>query len=89
MFAFPEMLIAPAKNAGINVPDDVNDYDMDKYPHWHVYSLVQLGAPMPWPGAAFDNASLIASLSEEKIKSVTYDDLIDKGLAIGHSYNYR
>lgn len=85
MLAFPEMLVSSAQHAGIRVPDDADKYDPDQYPHWHVYLLVQLGAPIPWAGAVFDNAAIIASISDDEIKTITYNQLIEKGLAVGYT----
>ena len=41
MIAFPELLIEPAKKAGIKVPDNVSKYDKQDFMHWHVFCTVQ------------------------------------------------
>jgi hypothetical protein len=82
------MLLAPAKAAGIKVPEDPDKYDKQEYMHFHVFEMIQLGAPMPFPDAHFQNAQLIAEFSEEEITKITYNDLLEKGLAIGNSNIY-
>lgn len=54
------MLVNPAKAAGMKVPDDPDNYNKEEYPHFFVFEVCQLGASMPYPSCAFDNASLIA-----------------------------
>lgn len=84
MIAFPEMLVTPAKEAGILVPDDVSNYELAKYPHWHVYQLVQLGAPLPRPTSHWENARVIADITLDRITEVTFEDLVNAGLDVGY-----
>ena len=84
MIAFPFLLIEPAVKAGIKVPE--NDDAVDKldqlretHPHWFVYCTLQLGNPMPSPDSHWNNAEVIAKLSDEEIKKVTVEDLIQLG----------
>jgi len=86
MIAFPAMLIEPAKKAGIKIPDNVDDYDKEKFAHFFVFCFAQLGQSMPYPSAHWDNAKIIASFSDEEIKLVTGKMLLEKGFAIGSSY---
>ncbi|RJQ30280.1 hypothetical protein C4565_00415 [Candidatus Parcubacteria bacterium] len=81
---FPEMLVEPAKKAGMKVPKDVDNYDQEKYPHFFVYCTMQLGTPMPFPGCHWDNAKIVASIPVDKIKKVTVFDLKEMGFAVGH-----
>lgn len=77
-------MIAPAaKKAGMAVPDDLEDYNVEKFPHWHVFMLMQLGASMPYPGVHFDNAKVIADLPLQKVKESTYFDLLEAGFQDG------
>jgi hypothetical protein len=85
MLAFVELLIQPAKDAGMKVPEDCLDYDYTECPHFHVYAVAQLGRPMPWPGAARDNAKVVAAISAEEIRTVTYEQLVEKGFAAGYA----
>ena len=80
MIAFPELLIEPAKKAGIKVPDNVSKYDKQDFMHWHVFCTVQLGASMPNWTVHWENARVIANIPEEEINKVTYQDLLSKGL---------
>jgi len=85
MIAFPSMLIYPAKNAGMKVPEDADNYDPNEFPHFHVFCTVQIGAPHPYAGCHFDNAKIIAALSDKEIKEITYEELMDNGFQIGYS----
>lgn len=88
MIAFPNMLLAPAKRAGMSVPDNADDFDIDQYPHFNIYCLVQLGASLPYASAHWDNAHVVAIIPMDKIKTVTMNDLIAASLAIGNSSIY-
>lgn len=83
MIAFARMLVPAAEEAGIKVPEDPENFDESVYPYWNVFLTVQLGAPMPNWSAHWNNAKLIASLSDEEIRTITYQQLLDKGLEIG------
>lgn len=85
MIAFARMLVEPALRAGMSVPPDPDDFKRAAFPHFAVFCHVQLGAPMPYPSAAWDNAKLIAALSDEEVKMVSIEDLIERGLATGYS----
>lgn len=86
MIAFASMLAACAKAANMPVPEDLDNFDPTVYPHWQVYLNVQLGAPLPYPSAHWDNAKVIAAISVEDIFTVTYDQLVDDhGVAVGFS----
>lgn len=85
MIAFPIMAVAPAGEAGIKVPPDPDNYDPQDYPHFAVFCKVQLGAPMPNPSAHWENAKIVAGVSDADIMSITYQQLLDLGLSIGFS----
>lgn len=87
MFAFPGMLTDAAQEAGIETPENVDsdDFDKEKYPHWHVFCALQLGQPMPYAGVHYDNAKVIGGISLDEIKTMTVDDFIAKGFNIGFS----
>ena len=82
MIAFPEMLIAPAEKAGMAVPPDSENFDREEYPHFAVFCAVQLGASMPTPVAHWDNTKVIAAVPEDKIRIITFKQLIANGLAV-------
>ena len=83
MIAYPELLVGPAQEAGITVPENPREYDHAKFPHWDVYCKVQLGAPMPSWTAQWDNAKVIGRIPEDKIRLVTYKQLEELGLQVG------
>ena len=80
MIAFPSMIVDAAKNAGIKIPSDLDDFDKNEFPHWYVFCALQLGRPMR-PGAQWDNAKVLAELSEDKIKSMTFEDFEQAGFS--------
>jgi len=89
---FPMMIAGVASESGIKTPNfatkrsgsgDPNDFDANEYPHFHVFCEVTLGKPInasSWDMWATHNAKVIAALSEERVKAVTYGDLVDMGL---------
>lgn len=82
MIAFSELLVGPAKEAGIKVPDDVEQYDRDAYPHWHLFCCIQLGARMPSPTAHWDNAKIIAQIPATEVPQVTWEQLVSLGISV-------
>jgi hypothetical protein len=80
MLAFPGMLIEAAKQAGMKIPPDADDFDANEYPHFQVFCLTQLGRYMR-PGEHWTNAEVIARIPANKIKTTTMGNLIDQGLA--------
>lgn len=89
MIAFPEMLVHAAELAGLSVPDDPDEWDSDENERKHrkfaVFCTVQLGAPCPYPGVHFDNARVVAALTEKDISTLTLEGLIEKGFRMGYS----
>ena len=84
MFAFAEMLVPAAKAAGIKLPEDVNNYNKNEFPHWFIYTALQLGAPMPYMSAHIDNAKIIAGIPEDKLKTMVLSDFEALGINIGY-----
>lgn len=79
MIVFPHMLENAAKEAGMTVPPDAEDFNGDEFPHFRVFCEAQLARPMLSPGEHWENAKIIANISNEKIKTVTIDDLRNLG----------
>lgn len=82
MIGLPEMLVEPAKRAGMKVPSDLENYDPDAFPHWHVFCAMQLGAPCPTAGIHWENAKVIANIPENKIRNITAAQVIKLGFGI-------
>lgn len=89
MIALPVALAHAAQQAGIKTPENPDAFDSDdnreNFAHFFVYCAMQLGASQPYPGCHFENAKLIAELSEAEVKKITYEQLIEKGFAVGCS----
>lgn len=83
MIAFPETLIGPATEAGMKVPADPEDFDPEQYPHFQVFLNVQLGAPLPSPNSHWENAKIVANISESKIREISLGELEELGFEIG------
>ena len=79
MIAIPEMLVEPANQAGIKVPEDIDNYNPDEFPHWHVFLNVQIGISCPYPGCHWDNAEVSAKIEEYKIRNIRVSELIALG----------
>lgn len=85
MIAVSEILAECAREAGIKVPENLDEYDPNDFPHWHVYHSVQFGQPMPHWSAHRDNAKVVADVPESMIRIIKLSALIERGLAVGHS----
>ncbi len=85
MIAFPEMLVPAAKKNNIEIPTDLEKYDVNKFKRWHIFTLIQLGSPMPKSTSHFTNARIISELPEEELETVTYNQLKAMGLEVGYS----
>ena len=83
MIALAEMLVEPAKKAGIRVPDDVHNYNKLDYPYWFVYVQLQLGEAMPRPDSHWRNAELVAGLTETQLRTFTVQDFLNAGFETG------
>jgi hypothetical protein len=77
-FAFPEMLVPHIKTTNLKIPEKLDDYDPEEYPHWHVYLNTHLGYCYPLDVFTY-NAEIISAIPEEKTKNVTIQDLINLG----------
>ena len=75
MIAYPSLLVAPAQAAGIPIPEDHQVDTPDAYRQSHcrfyVFVMMQCGRRMPTPDAHYENAKIIAGLSEKEIKTIT------------------
>ena len=80
MMAFPSMLESAAKQAGMSVPPEPDDdFDIEKFPHFHVFCLLQPCRPIQW-GEHWENAKIIAAIPAKKLKTMTLEDFLAKGL---------
>lgn len=80
MIAFPGMLVSPAKEAGMKTPDDPDNFDPDKFPRFHIFCIIQIGKPMPWPTTHWENAKIVADLTDDEAKTVTIAEMLVKGI---------
>jgi hypothetical protein len=74
------MLIEAAKQAGMKVPKDQDAFDPMKFPHFHVFCNVQLGRAMTSWTEHWDNAKVVAKISEKKLTTITLPEIIKMGL---------
>lgn len=85
MIAFADLLVGPAKQAGIQVPEveDLNDLNSvrETHSHWFVYCNVQLGRRMPDATSHWENAKVVAALTAEEVRKVTLAELEARGFA--------
>ena len=80
MMAFPGMLVDAAEEANMKVPPDTDEFEPLEYPHFHCFCLLQLGRAITW-GEHWDNAKIIAAVSEDKIKTMSLEDFLTLGLS--------
>ncbi|AKF13632.1 hypothetical protein PHIN3_369 [Sinorhizobium phage phiN3] len=83
MIAFVEMLVPMAKQAGMKVPPDPQNFDKNDYPHFFIYQYLQLGTAMPHTDSHWTNAVVIAKIPEERIKGITFPELEAAGFEHG------
>lgn len=81
MLAFPDMLIDAAYKAGIAIPENINNYDRNEFPHFYVFCYLQLGRPVRYHGEHWDNAKVIANIPVERLKVMTLEEFINEGLS--------
>lgn len=70
MLLIDAMLVSFAKSAGIAVPPDLDDFDRNLFPHWTVYTEMQLGRPIGGE-SQLKNAQVIAAVPDDRIRHVT------------------
>lgn len=81
MIAFPGMLVGAAEQAGMKVPPDPEgEFDREEFPHFYVFCALQIGRPLPNWSAHWNNAYLIASISDEDIRTFSFEDFLMLGL---------
>lgn len=84
MLAFPSMLLSPAEEAGMKIPLDFDD-DIksikETHVHFYIFCLLQLGKKMHSPTEHWDNAKIIAPIPEDELKTLSINDLIDRGFS--------
>jgi hypothetical protein len=85
MIVFEGMLVPAAKEAGMKVPEDPNDFKDEDYPHFAVFCSLQLCREMDWnePG---HNAKVLMEFTEEEIKTATLEEVMEKGFLIKGYY---
>lgn len=80
MLAFPGMLVPHSESAGMKVPKDPENFNANDYPHFYVYLEWQIGRPIIRNTSHWDNAKIIANIPEDKIKLITYGELVNLGV---------
>jgi hypothetical protein len=83
MIIFPSELVGPAKEAGISVPPDPDNYKPEDFVRFNIFCKMQLGQTMPNDHAHWDNAKIIARIPKEKLKTININELIDMGFQVG------
>lgn len=80
MLAFPGMLVDAAKEAGIPVPEDPGNFDPEQFPRFQLFCAAQLCRSIR-PGEHWENAKVVAKVPEDRLKTITWSELIDMGLS--------
>ena len=79
MLDHPEELRAAAENAGIEVPDETEEFVISEYPHFALFCYAQLNKPMKFPFDHWTNAKVIAKLSHCGLKEISPQGLFEMG----------
>jgi len=79
MMSFPCMLVDAAEKAGMKVPADPDHFDGEQFPHFAIFCTVQLGRAIRW-GEHCENAKVVATIPDNKIKTITLQELMARGL---------
>ncbi len=74
MLSLDDMLVRFAREAGIAVPPDLDAYDEESFPHWKVYTVMQLGRPVGGESHLL-NAQAIAAIPNDRIRQVPTSEL--------------
>lgn len=82
MIAFPDMLVPAAQDADMAFPPDPASFDPDAFPHFHVFCCLQLGRPMSDFSQHWRNAKILAGLSAEQVRALTFEQAEDLGLEL-------
>lgn len=81
MIALASILVPAAKAAGMKVPEDPDNFDGKEFPHFDIFVKAQIGKATRYHGEHWDNAKMIADLSDEKVKEITIEGLMAKGFS--------
>jgi hypothetical protein len=81
MFLFNRMLAPHIDGTMMKLPEDFDNYNPEEFPHFHVFLLLHIATPIN-PAELKENADIIARISNEDIKEVTLEQLVEKGLWI-------
>jgi len=77
MFAFPLSIARFAEEEGMSVPND-DEYDPEKYVHFHVLCVITLGQPIS-PGGFQSwirhNTKSLLAIPEQDLKEMLVEDL--------------
>lgn len=82
-FIYPEMFRSHINGSKLKQPKNYESFDQEKYPHFDVFIKSHLGNVFDTADLK-NNANIIASIPDEKIKTVTYRDLINMGVRFAH-----
>lgn len=51
----------------------------EDYPHFHVFCIMTLGRPIKQPGGHYENAKVLAALTDEEVTTIDFNGLVAKG----------
>ena len=84
VFIFPGMLLNHVDKKDIKIPDDLENYNREEYPHWYVFAALHLGYTIDVYSLKH-NAKIIGQIPDDKIRTITPTDLFQMGVEF--SYN--
>jgi hypothetical protein len=80
MICFASALVPAAIKAGMKIPYQVDKFESYKHthPHFYIFCKLQLDRPAE-PDEHWENAKVVAAVSNDEITSVTLQQFIDRG----------
>ncbi len=75
MIAHASLLAGPASEAGIAVPDNVDDFDPKVFIRFLIFRNMQMGRPMPRSISHWENAKIVAMIDDDMLSTITGPEL--------------
>ena len=76
------MFTGHIQNSELKKPGDFNNYDPEKFPHFHLFMCSHLAMPIE-TDCLEDNANIISKIPEDEIKTITFEELAKMGVIWG------
>lgn len=82
VFYIKNMFVEHIQDSKLQKPEDFDNYNPERFPHFHVFMCSHLGRPID-TACLKENANIIAKIPKAKIKHVTFEELTNMGVIWG------